>query len=108
MTLHYLEEEKRLCEGDSPETASSSEADRRHLNTIIVCTQNRFDQPGYIVLHTLASLLMKACKKWHVIMRIWTSWSDEYLSGERVLSVTQPGAAIANVASGRTSPTGSF
>ena len=30
-------------------------------------------------------------------------WSDEYLSHERV-SVTLPGAAIANVASGRTSP----
>ena len=104
MTLHYLEEEKRPGEGDSPETASSSEG----TYTIVVCTQNRFNQPGYIVLHTLASLLMKACKKWHVMTRIWTSWSDEDLSGERVLSVTQSGAAIANVASGRTSPTGSF
>ena len=31
-------------------------------------------------------------------------WSDEYLSHERVLSVTQPGAAIAKVASDRTTP----
>ena len=30
--------------------------------------------------------------------------SVEYLSRERVLSVTQPGAVVANVVSGRTSP----
>ena len=33
-----------------------------------------------------------------------STWSDEYISHERVLSVTRPGAAIANVASDRTSP----
>ena len=38
---------------------------RNTFTMIVACIQDQFDQPGYTVLRTLESLLMKACTKGH-------------------------------------------
>ena len=74
VNLCYLDDEERPCnliigwskkERDFTRTAKDlhryeyCEAN----GTIVACIQNRFYQPGYTVLHTEESLLMKVCKK---------------------------------------------
>ena len=87
MNLRYLEEEKRpfdlmiiymLC-------------DRRRL------PGNNFDKEQIRVQLQLLDANFD-------VVTVDPIWSDGYISRERVLSVTQPRAAITDVASGRTSP----
>ena len=65
----------RLCEEDFTKTAKDLHRQDEANDTIVASIHAGPARPTRTYHSLLESLLMKACKKWHVMTRIWTSFA---------------------------------